>query len=253
MIEDIGGDSMRTIAIVLLLTAGSFAQETIPAGTILPLQLNSSLRSNKVSVGQMVDARLMQDVPLPGGLRIPAGARVIGHVVSATPASDGKGAEISLRFDTVLSRKKRWAVITNLRALATMMDVSEAQVPESGPDRGTSEYSWTTDQIGGEVNYRGGIAIVHSSEIVGRSVPDGVLVRVSSKPGTKCRGQVDGNNQPQALWVFSSDACGLYDFPGMILSHAGRTDPVGRITLISSAGNLNIRAGSGMLLRVNNK
>ncbi len=89
------------------------------------------------------------------------------------------------------------------------------------------------------------------SEIVGHSVPNGVLVRVSPKLGMKCRGEVEGNDQPQALWVFSSDACGLYDFPGMILSHAGRTDPVGQIMLVSSTGNLNIRAGSGMLLRVN--
>lgn len=132
-----------------------------------------------------------------------------------------------------------------------MMDVSEAQIPESGPDRGTSQYNWTTDQIGGEVDYRGGGAIAHGSDIVGHSVPDGVLVRLSSKPGTKCRGEVDGNDQPQALWVFSSDACGLYDFPDLILEHAGRTSPAGEITLRSNKGNLNIRAGSGMLLRVN--
>jgi len=47
------------------------------------------------------------------------------------------------------------------------------------------------------------------------------------------------------------DACGLYDFPNVTLAHAGRTDPVGQITLLSSRGNLNIRGGSGMLLRVN--
>jgi hypothetical protein len=242
---------MRTMVIMLLLTAGSFAQDTIPAGTILPVQLNSSLRSNRASAGDLIGARVMQDVPLPGGLRIHAGARVIGHVVSATPASNGKGAEISLRFDTLVSGKRRWPLTTNLRALATMMDVSEAQIPESGPDRGTSEYSWTTDQIGGEVDYRGGGAIVHAAEIVGHSVPNGVLVRVSSEPGTKCRGEVYGNDRPQALWVFSSDACGLYDFPDVTLAHAGRTPPFGEITLQSNKGNVNIRAGSGMLLRVN--
>jgi hypothetical protein len=139
---------------------------------------------------------------------------------------------------------------TNLRALATMMDVSEAQIPESGPDRGTSEYSWTTDQIGGEVDYRGGGAIVHAAEIVGYSVPNGVLVRVSPKPGQKCRDEVDGNDQLQALWIFSSDACGLYDLPNLSLTHAGRTEPVGQITMRSNKGNVEIRGGSGMLLRV---
>jgi hypothetical protein len=93
--------------------------------------------------------------------------------------------------------------------------------------------------------------IGHGSDIVGHSVPDGVLVRVSSKPGTKCRGAFEGNNLPQALWVFSSDACGLCDFHDVILEHAGRTSPVGEITLRSNKGDINIRAGSGMLLRVN--
>jgi hypothetical protein len=94
-----------------------------------------------------------------------------------------------------------------------MMDVSEAQVPESGPDRGTSEYSWTTDQIGGEIAHHGRGAIVIGDRIVGYSAPGGALVQVNSRPGSKCRGVVDGNDQPQAMWVFSSHACGLYDFP----------------------------------------
>lgn len=242
---------MRTMVIMLLLTAGSFAQDTIPAGTILPLQLNSAVRSDKAKAFDEVSSRIMQDVPLPGGSKIHAGSKVIGHVVSAIPARNGNGAEIGLRFDTLVRGKQRWNITTNLRALATMMDVLAARIPESGPDRGTSEYNWTTDQIGGEINYRGGVAIVHAAEIVGHSVPNGVLVRASSRPGTKCRGEVDGNDQPQALWVFSSDACGLYDFPDITLAHAGRTPPLGEIKLQSSKGNVKVRAGSGLLLRVN--
>jgi hypothetical protein len=226
------------------------AQDKIPVGTILPVQLNSSLRSHEARAGEQLSARVMQDVPLPAGRRIHSGAKVIGHVVSARPADNGTAGEISLRFDTLKIGKRHIPMTTNLRALATMMDVSEAQIPESGPDRGTSENEWTTDQIGGEVVYRGGV-VAHGSNIVGNSVlGSGVLVHVAAKLDRKCRDEVDGNDQLQALWVFSSDACGLYDLPNLSLTHAGRTDPVGQITLRSNKGNIKIRAGSGMLLRV---
>lgn len=227
-----------------------FAQDEIPVGTILPVQLNSSLRSDKARVGEQISARVMQDVPLPEGRKIHVGVKVFGHIVSARPAANGMMADLSLRFDTLAIGKRTVPVITNLRALATMMDVSEAQVPKSGPDRGTSENEWTTDQIGGEVVYRGGV-VANGSNIVGNSVlGSGVLVRLSSRPGTKCRGEMAGNDQMQALWVFSSDACGLYDLPNLSLTHAGRTDPVGQIALRSNKGNVKIPGGSGMLLRV---
>ena len=236
---------------LIAFSAQVFAQDKVPVGTILPVQLNSSLRSDKARAGQQVTARIMQDVPLVDGGRIPTGAKVIGHVVSAQPAEKGTRGGISLRFDTLEIGRHHIEITTNLRALASMMEVSGAQIPESGPDRGTSESEWTTRQIGGEVVYRGGV-VTHGSTIVGKSdVGGGVLGHVAPKPGLKCRGEVDGNDRLQALWVFSSDACGLYGFEDLSLTHAGRSDPVGVITLNSSKGNVKVRAGSGMLLRVN--
>ncbi len=238
------------LIVCLVLSAELFAQESIPVGTILPVQLNSSLKTEKAKPGQLISARVMQEVPLPGGGAIRAGAKVIGHVAAVKPATRATAAEIDLCFDTLISRAKRFAILTSLRALASMMDVHEAQIPESGPDHGTSEYNWTTDQIGGEVNYHSNGVIINGSTVVGHSVPDGVLVYASERPGAECRGGVDSDHRLQALWVFSSDACGLYGYPHVSLTHAGRTPPVGEITLSSSKGDLNLRAGSGMLLRV---
>jgi hypothetical protein len=242
-------------AFMLLLVAGSFAQDTVPAGTILPAQLNSSLRSEKARPGDAIEARIMQDVPLPGNSparsKIRAGTKIIGHVVDVRPARGAKVAAISLRFDSLVWGKKRIPVTTNLRAMASMMEVSGAQVPETGPDRGTSEFEWTTDQIGGEVNYRAGGIVADGLKTVGHSAMDSTLAPVRAKPGTECRSTVEGNDSPQALWLFSSDACGLYGFPELVLAHAGRTDPLGEITLVSRKGNVNLRAGSGVLLRVN--
>jgi hypothetical protein len=226
-----GVSSMRSVLIVLFVsllifaTCGS-AQDAIPPGTILPVQLNSSINSRKLKPGQVIAARVMQDVPLSPHSKIPARAKVIGHV----EANDGR--QVSIRFDTLVASKRRISVTTNLRALASMMAVEQAQIPNTGPDRGTSEAEWATDHVGGQ------------------SINPLMLLRPTHKPGTQCRGEVAGTDRPQALWVFSSDACGAYGFPDLAIAHAGRTDPMGQITLTSKRGNVNVRAGSGMLLRV---
>ncbi len=232
-----------------MFSARLFAQITIPPGTILPVALNSSLNSRKARVGQVITARVMQDVPLPHGT-IPAGSRVIGHITNVKPADATSGAQVSFRFDTLVTRKQRIPITTNLRALASMMAVEQAQLPETGPDRGTSANAWTTDQIGGEVVYRGGGLVADGLRPVGESTTNGVLVHLSTKPGSKCRGDIEGNDRLQATWVFSSDACGIYDIPNLEIAHAGRTNPLGEITLASDKGDVNVRAGSGILLRV---
>jgi hypothetical protein len=229
------------------------AQSAIPAGTILPVRLNSSLNSRKVKIGRVITARVAQDVPLSSGSKIHAGAKVIGHVVEVKRANGAPGAQVSIRFDTLVVSKWQIKITSNVRALASMMAVEEAQIPESGPDRGTSENAWTTDQIGGEVVYRGGGPVANGLRSVGEPAANGVLVHVSGKPGTKCRGEIEGNQQLQAFWVFSSDACGAYGFADLAITHAGRTNPVGEITLESGHGEVNVRAGSGMLLRLNGK
>lgn len=240
----------RIVCISLIMfSAHLFAQSTIPPGTILPVALNSSLNSRKARVGQVITARVMQDVPLPHGT-IPSGSKVIGHITNVKPADATSGAQVSFRFDTLVTRKQRIPITTNLRALASMMAVEQAQLPETGPDRGTSANAWTTDQIGGEVVYRGGGLVADGLRPVGESTTNGVLVHLSTKPGSKCRGDIEGNDRLQATWVFSSDACGIYDIPNLEIAHAGRTNPLGEITLASDKGDVNVRAGSGILLRV---
>lgn len=241
---------MKLLTIAFLLcSAALFGQNAIPAGTVLPAQLNSSLDSQKSKPGQVITARIMQDVPLPGG-KIRAGAQVVGHVVSVTPASAAGSAAISLRFDAVRVSGHTIPVTTNLRALASMMEVEDAQVPSTGTDRG-SPWAWmNTNQVGGEAVYGQGGAVTNGSRIVGESAPGGVLVRLSAKPGTSCRGEVAGNDRPQALWIFSSDACGLYGFSDLEIAHPGRTEPRGHIALTANQGRIHISGGSGVLLRV---
>ncbi len=112
---------------------------------MLPVQLNSSINSRKVKPGQVITARVMEDVPLSPHSRIEAGAKVIGQVVTVEP---GKGAQVSIRFDTLVVSKRQFPITTNLRALASMMDVEEAKIPVMGADRGTPENVWVRQRVG---------------------------------------------------------------------------------------------------------
>ena len=226
------------------------AQDSIPAGTVLPVALNSTLNTRKLKPGQRISATVMQEVPASDALVIPIRSQVLGRVVEVSPPSSTGGANLTVQFDTLLASRRRIPIHTNLRAMASMMDVHAAQIPSSGPDRGTSDKAWTTNQIGGEVVYRGGGPVARGLEEVGKPVPNGVLARTSARLGTQCRAEVGGNDRLQALWVFSSDACGLYGLAGVNLVHAGRSHPTGKITFAADRGELNLRSGSGLLLRV---
>lgn len=238
------------VLVSLLLAAASIDAGTmVPDGTVLPVRLNTTLSSKSTKPGQLISARVMQDVPLPSFARIRAGAMLFGKVTGVQPASGADGGSISIRFDTLRLPHENIRLTLHLRAVASFMEVQHAQIPLMGADRGTSEGSWTTVQIGGDVVYRGGGPVEGKYGRVGKPVENGVISRLDSNPGRGCRGDSTGD-RPQALWLFSSDACGTYGLPHLVIAHAGRTDPVGEITLQSEKGDVNVRSGGGLLLRV---
>jgi hypothetical protein len=235
-------------------TAGPSHQNNVPAGTILPVILRTSLSFDKCMSGQILHGKIAQDVPLPNGSKIRKGSNIEGHVVEVSPAARGTGSKISIQFDKVYLTGQWIPIVTNLRAIAGFMTVLEAGVPEEAPSEGTP-YDWLpTTQIGGDSVYgaRGPVMSGEdASKVVGKSVADGVLARANAKEGTKCRGSVEGNDSPQALWVFSTDACGVYGIEHLNIAHAGRTAPAGTIVLASETPSLKLRNGDGLLLRVN--
>ena len=220
----------------------------VPSGTILPVRLNATISSAKSTPGQVITGRIMQDVPLSPGVRIKEGSKVLGHIVEISPATNSTGARISLQFDKLVSSRQTISITTNLRAIAGFMRIIEAQTPPIGPGE-SDVYRWlTTVQVGGDVVYGTGGPVTsgeNASEVVGRSVDGGVLSKVRAKEGTKCRGAIDGNDNPQALWVFSSDACGTYGLEHISIAHAGRTEPIGVIVVASDSRKIKIPGGAG--------
>ncbi len=231
-------------ALFCLLAGLCLAGETsVPSGITIPVMLSTSIRSDKSKAGDTIKARVMQDVPLPGGGKIARGKNLAGRIVQINPT------EVTLTFDRLLLGKQEVPIRTSMRAIAGMMEVQNAQVPTNASgDRGTPPSLWNTVQIGdSEVVYGRPGNVLIGSDRVGQSLGDGSIFSIlSANPTGRCEGEA---NTMRAVWLFSSSACGAYGFTDLSVSHFGRTKPVGNIVLKSSK-RIDIRSGSGLLLRV---
>lgn len=238
---------MKILAVLLLLATALACAQEIPPGTALPVELNSTLDSNKVASGQAISAIVSQDVPLPSGGRIRSGSRVNGRVLQVG-SKPGGGAFVRLRFDQVLSKDRNLQVSTSLRALASPYEVQEAQLPKTGPVERDAAASWITVQVGEDVVYRGGGHVMHDSQIVGDPVKDGVVSVLLPVPKPGCEN--GSGDRRLAVWVFASSACGAYGFRFLEISHAGNDEPVGEIVL-QSKKTVHLGTGTALLLITN--
>jgi hypothetical protein len=220
--------------------------ESIPAGTIIPVSLNSNLRSDRSKSGVPITATVMQNVPLGMGKTLRAGSRVTGHVVeSITPGKGSDEPRISFQFDQVRLGSSTILITTNLRAMA-----SKSAVLAATPELTSSEYPDNQVQIGGDqISYGSDGPVMVGSQVVGKYTGQGVLAYVDQNLGTP-RGAIDGNARPQAFWLFSVNASGAYGFRDLTIVRSGRTEPLGEVTLISNSKAVKVGKGSAMLLRV---
>ena len=76
-----------------------YREVVLPAGTILPLKLASSVASDRSQVEDAVRATLREDVALEGGSVLPAGVEVVGRVMDVERSGRVKGrARVAFRF-----------------------------------------------------------------------------------------------------------------------------------------------------------
>lgn len=245
---------MRTlmgIAILCLTVSGLSAQQ-IPAGTLLPVMLNRTMESEKAKPGDEIEAKIMQDVPLPDNGKIKRNSKVTGHVVAATAPVGDKPAKITVQLDKVEAEKDMLTFSVGMRAYASMQIVAQARNPtntNAGP--GTSVWDLNVSQIGGQIAFNGAKIVKDpSGQVVGRVVQPGAIMGVPmANPERGCAGPGD-NKAEQPFWIFSTNACGVYDQRDVTLTNGIGGATPGQITF-QSPKNFDIRGGSGLLLQVN--
>jgi hypothetical protein len=82
--------------------ATEYREVTVPAGTVLPVELTTRVGSEVSNVEDTVRGTLRRAVVVQGVQAFPAGTAVIGHVTSAERSARVKGrARIAFRFTTI--------------------------------------------------------------------------------------------------------------------------------------------------------
>jgi hypothetical protein len=241
---------LRFVLLSLLLAAATVTAQQLPAGTVLPVMLNTTLNSDKSKVGDRISGKLMQRIELPSGGRLPVGARVLGLVTAVHSGAAGSPNSLEVRFERLVIGTTQYVLTTRLRALASMQEVFDAQLPVGTfDDYGTSSSDWTTVQIGGAAVYHGDGTVRQAMDIIGRTTELGEAVG-ELQPDTSrgCPPQPEFAARQQALWLFSPWACGTYGFEDVsIVRHetAASSDAIA----LTSTRRIVIRAGSGWLLQ----
>jgi hypothetical protein len=234
-------------------TSGNMATASatpLPVGTILPVTLKETLSLEKAQAGELVEAKVMQDVPLPNKGKIRRGAQVSGTILSVAPGK-GPGVQLTLQLNKIEYDKEIVSIATSLRAIASSQAVVSAQMPFTGSEDGTPEGWANTVQIGGDIRFGdGGQVRNRQKQNVGKGVSGGVLVHIRENKQFGCEGPAIGDDGLQALWVFSSDACGVYGLRGVEIIHNGPTAPKGAMTLQFEKPEMKLDASTAMLLRV---
>ncbi len=232
------------LAAALLVSCTLLGAQTLPPGTTLPVELGTTLNARSDKAGQKIEGKLKQEVRIARGQTVKSGSRVTGHMISTKKSG---GFAIVLQFDQLQDEHVTIPLNVSLRAMASSADVFQAGLPVGSNSDAESSDEWVTKQVGGEYVFRGRGYVSSENGKAGIWTGSGVWGRLAA--GGDCQAS-DNNATEQSLWIFSTNACGLYGFKDVTLGHAGDTPPIRQISLESSKDIL-VRSGSGWLLIVN--
>jgi hypothetical protein len=116
-----------------------FREVTLPAGTVLPIELQSTVASDTSNVEDPVSARLRRAVVVDGVEALPAGSVLNGTVTAAKRSARVKGrAHVAFRFDSIVpaGRDERIDIssssVSRLAPATKKKDAATIAVPAAG-------------------------------------------------------------------------------------------------------------------------
>jgi hypothetical protein len=214
----------------------------------LPIVFGDTISAAKSHPGDPVLARTTQVVRLANGKIIPAGTKIVGHVLAAnafvydhTPYAHQKSSELSIHFDSLSFDRTSMPLDITVRAMADPLASWHAREP--GPsDMDPTE---TVTQIGGDQLSRWQ-AEVHNmnGDVVAYNKKGGVYAHLIAN------GRCDSSDVEVSVDIYSASACGLYGFTNISASEFGTSTNPSILTLVSTHTSPEIWKHSTALLEV---
>lgn len=113
MSERIGTALIVALTSSALVGASAAREVTVPAGTVLRVQLENSVASDSSRIEDVVRGHLVAPVVVDGRTVVPTNSPVVGHVTQAVRSGKVKGlARIGVRFDSLTTDDDRYAIAT---------------------------------------------------------------------------------------------------------------------------------------------
>jgi len=201
---------------------------TLPSGTAVNAELNSSVDSKKARVGDKVEAHTTEEIKYAGKTIVPIGAKIVGHVTEATARSKGdSGSTLAIQFDKAIPRKGE-EIPLNVAILA----IAEPQSDFSGGSAGPG-----SDPMSG------------TAPAATSGSPMGTSHTPTASPGRPSYPADGPSSLPSALKALPADSRGVYGLKDLKLMVTSSS--AGLATIItSSRKNVHLDGGTRLLLVV---
>src|SRR5271169_6839100 len=206
--------SEQTTAVSSASTQTETNTATLPSGTAVNAELNSSVDSKKAKAGDRVEAHTTEEIKYAGKTIVPRGAKLEGHVTEATARSKGdSGSTLAIQFDKAIPKKGE-EIPLNVAILAI-----------AGPQ---SDFSGGSPGSGNDSRSGGGAPTANGS-------PMGTSHTPTATPGTpnypSGADATTGSNGAAQLSTKSRGVYGLSDLKLMVASSSAS-----QVTVITSSG-----------------
>jgi hypothetical protein len=202
---------------------------TLPGGTALNAQLNSSVDSKKAKVGDKVEAQTTEEIKYAGKAILPRGAKLEGQVTEATARAKGdSGSTLAIQFDKAIPKKGE-EIPLSVAILAIAAPQGDFSGGASGP--------------GNEPRSGGSAPTANGSPMGSSHTP-------TATPGTpNYPGAADGTMGSNGAAQLTAKSRGVYGLSDLKLMMASSSASQGTI-IVSSGKNVHLDGGTRLLLVV---